>query len=834
VNDGPAALAGDDLAKLLYCASVFVQTEDQPLKGLAQSIALNTLMTQQEPDLQERCQGILNELGNFPGLRRVEEYFGKGSTSLLDLINRRVSRAMNTVDFGSERLALTDFQKDVWDRLPDTKSLAVSAPTSAGKSFLVIEHLCRLAEARSAFIAVYIAPTRALLAEVHQKMQARLTPDKGVRLATIPTLDPENRTRQVFVLTQERLQVLLAISNLQFDVVVVDEAQNLSEGARGMILHDCLEAVVRRNPGAQVIMLAPGAKGLPEVAKTFGVGDVLSASTSLSPVLQNRIVVSKVKGLDELELTLLGPQADRIPVGRVKSSRGLTNTKTRLAAVALELGGEDGSLVYATGPDDADTTATQLMNGRDASDEPGLRDLSGFIREHIHPEYRLATMVQHGVGFHYGRMPHLLREALETSFKSKDGGLRYLVCTTTLFQGINLPARNVFIDTPYRGRASTLDAALLWNFAGRAGRLSQDVVGNVYLVDYDEWGSTPMDSAAPFNVSSAIADTLKSLTPDVVQALAGNMPKDLPWLEAPKRIRACAGLLIAKAARSEVHTFLERILAEQDIGLIPQLAEAATAATGKINLPPEILEVNWTIDPYGLRRLYDRLLAKIETGEIDDLIPLNPHESGIDAYAGIFIRILREVYGTTNNFGGLVASLAIPWMEGKPYPVILAKWIATARRREARQAEELAKAIASGDTKKRRVKKPATVDKLIRDAFDLIETVVRFQFVQLGKAYLDLLRLALAKTGNEERVSEMFDFALALEMGISTRSGTAFVELGLSRIAASVLENLFPDSNFNMTAAREALARLDPAASNLSPVIVDELTRLRLLQTSVL
>jgi len=103
----------------------------------------------------------------------------------------------------------------------------------------------------------------------------------------------------------------------------------------------------------------------------------------------------------------------------------------------------------------------------------------------------------------------------------------------------------------------------------------------------------------------------------------------------------------------------------------------------------------------------------------------------------------------------------------------------------------------------------------------LIEKVVRFQFVQLGKAYPDLLRLALTltQTGNEARVSEMFDFALALEMGISTRSGTAFVELGISRIAASVLENLFPDSNLNTTAAREALGRLDPAASNLSAVI---------------
>src|SRR5258708_39094922 len=70
---------------------------------------------------------------------------------------------------------------------------------------------------------------------------------------------------------------------------------------------------------------------------------------------------------------------------------------------------------------------------------------------------------------------------------------RSLVCTTTLAQGVNLPARNVFIDTPTRGAGKPLDPALLWNFAGRAGRLNHDIVGNVFLLNYEEWNSKPMD-----------------------------------------------------------------------------------------------------------------------------------------------------------------------------------------------------------------------------------------------------------------------------------------------------------------------------------------------------
>lgn len=824
-----------EVAKLLYCANIFVQTEDERLKGLAQAIALNALMVTESGSTREQCLRLLTELGNFPGLKFAEEHFGFGDDSLLGLINRRVSQALNTVTFGPLQLALTDYQKRVWDALPTTKALALSAPTSAGKSFLVVEHMCRLAEKGQPFAAVYIAPTRALLSEVHQKVQLRLAGVVGVRISSVPSLDATGAISQVFILTQERLHVLLSIADFAFDLIVVDEAQNVSEGARGMILHDCLETVLRRNLKAQVILLAPGAEGLPEVAKTFGVSDLTTAYTSLSPVLQNRIVVSKVKGVDQLTLDLLGLRGERYSIGLVSSERGLSNERTRLAAIALELGGEDGSLVYAKGPSDAEKVATQLMNGLPVSNDLSLKDLAGFVQEHIHPEYRLATMIRHGVAFHYGRMPSLLREALEASFKEKTSGLKFLACTTTLFQGVNLPARNVFINTPTRGtKKDKLDPALLWNFAGRAGRLGKDMVGNVFLVDYDEWGSQPMDVPARFQVSSAISDVLASSLNDVMQALDGHMPVVLPWLDKPTKIRACAGLLMAKAAKGDARAFIARVLPPEHAAELEELAMAAERAVEKVSLPVEILEANWTIDPFGLRRLYDRMVEKIVAGEVDELIPLNPHEVKVEHYAGIFRRILREVFGNKGNFGALVASLAIPWMRGVPYPVILANWISYRQRAAAKKAEVSQQSADGQATNKTRTARATEgVDTFIRDAFNLIEDVVRFQFVQLGKAYLDLLTLALRENGLEDEVSKMFDFSLALELGVATTTGTSFVELGLSRIAASALEGLFPDSNLTTVAARQALGQLDAKASNLSPVIFGELQRLGLVSEPV-
>lgn len=824
------ALDVDKVLKLLYCASVFVQTDEDELKRLAQTIVLNTLLLHEDGELRERSLHVLTELGNFPGLTYAERTYGAGNQSLLGRMNRKVSQALNTVPIGGEPVALTDYQKQVWDRLPANRALAVSAPTSAGKSFIVIEHMCRQAEQLEEFAAVYLAPTRALLSEVNHKIQKRLKARDDIRISSVPSLDPLHRARQVFVLTQERLQVLLSIWDAKFDIVVVDEAQNLSDAARGMILQDCLQTIMSRSKDTQLIMLAPGAVGLPEVAKAIGVQSLLPEITGVSPVLQNRIVVSKIRGKPhEMRLQLLRGPKERVELGTVVSDIGLDNRTTRLAAVALELGGGEGSLVYETGPREAEKTALQLMNELTRRDpnpqDSSLRELSAFIKEHIHPEYQLAAMVVHGVAYHYGRMPSLLREALESSFKQEKTGLKYLVCTTTLAQGINLPARNVFIDTPKRGRGESLDPALLWNFAGRAGRLSQDVVGNVFLLDYDDWDSKPMDEFVPFEVTSAITTTLANQFDRVMDAIQGQMPKAYPWDTEGTRVRACAGLLVAKAAAGTANEFLSSVLPSSQIGSVADVAQCAKNAVAKIGLPADLLRANWTLDPYGLRRLYERLIEKIDAGELVDIIPLNPREAPEGLYQGIFSRILQTVDLQQGRFGALVAGLAIQWMKGTPYPRILSYWVKRARAAEERRGQN----AATTDGKPRsRPRKPKTVDAHIREAFNLIEDVVRFRFVQLGKAYCDLLVHAFREKGLHDRISEVYDFALALELGVSTATGTAFVELGLSRIAASALEDLFPSSSMTAAEARQALRVLDVVTNKLSPIIVAELDRLGL------
>lgn len=825
---GPvASVPRETIEKLQYCAAIFAQVESDYVRSLAQGIAIASLAVSQDEVVREKAFRLLGDLGNFPSLAYAESHFEVSAEAFGHVLRRRMARALNTVTIGSSKIPLTDYQMRVWDALGTSKELAVSAPTSAGKSFLIIEYLCRAATRTSkAFHGVYIAPTRALLAEIEIKIKQRLSEADDIRVSTIPTLDPERKRGQVYILTQERLQALLTISDFKFDFVVVDEAQNLADGGRGMILQDGIEQILQREPSTRIVFLAPGAEGFDDAAELMGLDTLNVVSTRLSPVLQNRIQVSKVEGQNAVMLSLL-TEAGKFEIGRFTPKVGIDKPENRLCAVAREFGREGGSLVYATGPVDAELAAWQLSQGIDDSTDPVLLDLAKFIRDHIHPEYGLAKLVLKGIAFHYGKMPSLLRDAIEDAFRA--GLIKYLVCTTTLFQGVNLPARNVFIDTPTRGQGAPLDPAMMWNFAGRAGRLTRDIVGNVFLVDYDQWAEKPMDAFVGFRIESSVQSTLQRYPTEIIDALKGDMPKQNARQDDKIRIRSCAGLLISKAANGKIDDYKTRMLADLDVVDAFNIVQEANKAAQTIALPGPTLATNWTINPFGLKRLYIRLGQMIKEHGVASVIPINPHENGAgDFYGDLFDRILSTINGSSNRLGAYISGFALQWMKGAPYPKILSKAILRAKKKyQADMKVYQAEKAANPSNRKKPPKKPDPND-IIRDTFEIIEDQVRFQFVQYGKAYIDLLTLALESGGNQTEIKAIFDFSLALELGIATASGRALIELGLSRIAASALEGLY-NSNMSVQETRQWVTGLEAnPPPGLSPIITQEFRRLGL------
>lgn len=813
-------LKEDALARLLSSASVFSSAQDEESRDLAQQIAVFASLSSNDDAVRQAAVHVLSDLGNFPGLSKLE---GNKSSDIAfrTYLRRALLEEINTVTMGGKDVSLTEFQLEVWNSLKSSSSTAISAPTSAGKSYLVLEHLCESAYKASRFTALYIAPTRALLAEIQGKLEVRLKDlaDK-LRITTIPVIDLEAREKQIYVLTQERAQLLLSSVELSnVDLIIVDEAQAMGDDSRGMILQDALEKLKESNPSARFLFLAPGASGFNLIGDSVGLPDLRVNETSLSPVVQNRISVKfPPENENSVHLDLVTPKRLE-PIGTYQFKRGFAlNDDGRLAAVALELGASGRSLVYATGAKKAEDLSALLALNRPATESVALRDLSKFIEQHIHKKYSLAGFVRKGVAFHYGNMPSLLREGIEAAFR--DGQLDYLCCTTTLFQGVNLPARNVFINTPTRGnKGEALDDAALWNFAGRAGRLGEEVVGNVFLVDYDEWDVKPLTERKPFALKVAFKQTIEQEFSAVAELLelAGDQTHSEGRKAAEERITAAAGLVLLRSSQGSLSSLLGRtslrITSEQK----SQLSNVAERALGNLGLPASVLASSWMIDPVSMASLLHRLREGVRKKEFDKLLPVNPSFNTFAVYNSILRRLFKHL-GRMNLSGeenrkargyvSHVTAIALKWMRGEPLTQLV---------------NQAVKYKLTNTTKPSKRSDQAIIDAAIRDMFMLVEQTIRFKLVQWAKAYVDMLRFVLVEAGHVDMASQVYDFSLALELGVSTQTGRSLVEFGLSRITASSVANLIVDSTLTQEQVKEWFKSQPETVLQLSALVVEEL-----------
>jgi replicative superfamily II helicase len=72
----------------------------------------------------------------------------------------------------------------------------------------------------------------------------------------------------------------------------------------------------------------------------------------------------------------------------------------------------------------------------------------------------------------------------------KEGLITFVACTSTLAEGINLPAKNLFLKNPAQagfGPNLRIEDVKINNITGRAGRMLQHFSGNIFLVEPEDW-----------------------------------------------------------------------------------------------------------------------------------------------------------------------------------------------------------------------------------------------------------------------------------------------------------------------------------------------------------
>ena len=158
-----------------------------------------------------------------------------------------------------------------------------------------------------------------------------------------------------------------------------------------------------------------------------------------------------------------------------------------LSDLILRVGNSRHNLVYCKSKADAVRFAQDYVNAekkiRTLSVDERLKTLSEKIKNDVHEEYYLADLVLSGVAYHIGYLPANIRMQLEDYYR--EGLIKTLFCTSTLLEGVNLPAENLFITSYKKGYGHFSDVDFK-NLVGRVGRAKYNLYGNVFVVRLSE------------------------------------------------------------------------------------------------------------------------------------------------------------------------------------------------------------------------------------------------------------------------------------------------------------------------------------------------------------
>lgn len=351
------------------------------------------------------------------------------------------------------------------------KSIAFIAPTSSGKSSLIIQHIKSNERIRK---AVVLVPTKSLIAQSYMDLR------KGIFDRKIISHEGmyNGETEFIGALTQERLLRLLEKNDsLFFDCIYVDEAHNIfSNDNRNVLLARALKMCKERNEKTQVIFLSPF------------INEV------------DNLIMGSINEIDEQRISFNIKEPDifvRCRDGEIKVydrflgdfySEGNSNN----AFEYIKTNQKNKNFIFVNTPFKIESFAEDLYaNTEEITPDRDLKELQQLLAESVHPEFNIIKYLSHGIIYLHAKMPDHIKEYLEYQFK-QNKKIKYLVANVVIMEGINLPIDSLFICNVWNMTSSALQ-----NLIGRVNRLNiifdketgslTKLIPKIYFVDVPKY-----------------------------------------------------------------------------------------------------------------------------------------------------------------------------------------------------------------------------------------------------------------------------------------------------------------------------------------------------------
>jgi hypothetical protein len=515
-------------------------------------------------------------------------------------------------------IILSDFQKRMWDAIDESARLGISAPTSAGKSFVLVNKVVDTLSKENGKV-VFVVPTISLITQVCNDLRKKIK-EYGINdiyvSQTVNDVSLFKSDKIVYVLTQERAASALNHPDADFSnikLLIVDEIQNIEkvaneEDERSQILLDVIQTFKNDLNPEKIILSGPRLQNIAELVKdwfgdkgrsvTESLPSVINITYSFSPVKKKlyfqQFIIPGIKHSIEI--------ADNFKLKEkiISKVKYLDDANNFIASV-ISRNKLDGNIIFSDTTANANTIALAVASRLDKSNlSDKLDSIKAFIESTVHPKYSLIEAVDKGVAYHHSRMPSHIRCLVEKLFSCKH--LNTIVSTTTLMQGVNLPAKNIIIRNPKVGDEK-LTGYEFTNLKGRAGRLMEDFVGRALIIDEKQCNDASIDLsvAQQKNLNMGFGGRYQKDKALIDSVLQKNVEPDL------NNNNDLITYIRNMCLRYGIHALIR--IREVGITIDEALYKSTLENVTKLEVPRSICMANFYWDPLVLNRLYKSIAS---------------------------------------------------------------------------------------------------------------------------------------------------------------------------------------------------------------------------------
>ena len=405
-------------------------------------------------------------------------------------------------------------------------SSVIQMPTSAGKTKAVELILRSSFLSGRTSLALIIAPFRALcheikaglvqtfqgenidIEEISDTLQMDFNLDELSSFNVYKTFGTSSPHKRVVVVTPEKLLYVLHHSPeiaSKVGLVIFDEGHQFDNGSRGITYELLLTSLNLLFPESiQKVFISAVISNSKAIANWLNHNDNVINGSNLVPSFKTIGFTSWTGKLGQIyyfsnNIDLHDYFVPRVieqlklqRIGREKNQRVFPEKKDG-KSIALYLGLKlihNGSIAIFCGQKRTvsslcNTLADAIYRGLfidviKFSCESEVTKLYHLIMANFGADSAVTKCARFGVFSHHGNIPHGIRLAIEHAMR--ENLIKFVICTSTLAQGVNLPIRYLIVADVHQGQEQ-IKTRDFQNLIGRAGRSGMHTEGSILFAD---------------------------------------------------------------------------------------------------------------------------------------------------------------------------------------------------------------------------------------------------------------------------------------------------------------------------------------------------------------